>query len=151
MAPAPAILTATRSPTLGTSTVIALQVTDSSGSSDTLDELLTITAGNSPPTVIIDTPLPSATFKVGEGISFSGKASDGEDGALPASALSWEWIMHHCPTADTCHEHVWDTFHGVASGTITAPDHEYPSYLGLRLTATDSAGLTDTKSVRLDP
>jgi hypothetical protein len=59
--------------------------------------------------------------------------------------------VHHCPTADTCHEHVWENFSGVASGTFTAPDHEYPSYLELRLTATDSGGLTDTKSVRLDP
>jgi len=130
---------------------VSLQVTDARGASDTLDEPLMITAGNSPPTATIDTPLPTATWKVGEEISFSGKASDGEDGALPASALSWEWIVHHCPTADTCHEHVWERFSGVASGTFTAPDHEYPSYLELRLTATDSGGLTDTKSVRLDP
>ena len=32
-----------------------------------------------------------------------------------------------------------------------APDHEYPSYLLLRLTATDSGGLSDTQTVRLDP
>ena len=137
---------------------VGLKVTDARGASDTLDEPLTITAGNSPPTATIDTPLPTSTWKVGEEISFSGKASDGEDGALPASALSWEWIVHHCPTADTCHEHVWETFSGVASGTFSAPDHEYPSYLELRLTATDSGitgtdsgKLTDTKSVRLDP
>jgi PKD repeat protein len=128
-----------------------LQVTDARGASDTLDEPLTITAGNTPPTATIDTPVPGTTWKASEGISFSGKGNDGEDGALPASALSWKWIVHHCPTADTCHEHVWENFSGVASGTFTAPDHEYPSYLELRLTATDSGGLTDTKSVRLDP
>ena len=43
------------------------------------------------------------------------------------------------------------TFAGVASGSFTAPDHEYPSHLELRLTATDSGGLTDTTSVRLHP
>ena len=43
------------------------------------------------------------------------------------------------------------TFAGVASGSFTAPDHEYPSYLELELTATDSGGLTDTKTIRLDP
>jgi len=32
-----------------------------------------------------------------------------------------------------------------------APDHEYPSYLELRLTATDSGGLTDTETIQLDP
>ena len=42
----------------------------------------------------------------------------------------------------------WD---GVGSGSFDAPDHEYPSYLELRLTATDSGGLADAKSVRLDP
>ena len=36
-------------------------------------------------------------------------------------------------------------------GDFDAPDHEYPSYLELRLTATDSGGLSDTQSVRLDP
>ena len=39
----------------------------------------------------------------------------------------------------------------MAAGSFTAPDHEYPSYLELELTATDSGGLTDTKTIRLDP
>ena len=40
---------------------------------------------------------------------------------------------------------------GVASGSFIAPDHEYPSYLELELTATDSANLTHTVVRRLDP
>ena len=47
--------------------------------------------------------------------------------------------------------HTLQTFDGVAGGSFTAPDHEYPTHLELRLTATDSGGLTDTKSVELDP
>jgi hypothetical protein len=43
------------------------------------------------------------------------------------------------------------SFDGVAGGSFTTPDHDHPSHLELRLTATDSGGLTDTKSVRLDP
>jgi hypothetical protein len=39
----------------------------------------------------------------------------------------------------------------VATGSFTTPDHDYPSHLELRLTATDSGGLSDTTSVRLDP
>ena len=39
----------------------------------------------------------------------------------------------------------------MAGGSFVAPDHEYPSYLELRLTATDSGGLSSTASVRLDP
>jgi hypothetical protein len=68
---------------------------------------------------------------------------------LPASALSWQVILHHCPS--DCHTHLLQTFTGVASGSFTAPDHEYPSYLELQLTATDSGGLTNTASLRLDP
>ena len=39
----------------------------------------------------------------------------------------------------------------VQSGSFPAPDHGYPSHLELKLTVTDSGGLTDTESVRLDP
>jgi hypothetical protein len=47
--------------------------------------------------------------------------------------------------------HNIQSFNGVAGGSFNAPDHEYPSYLELRLTATDSGGLKRTQSVRLDP
>jgi hypothetical protein len=57
--------------------------------------------------------------------------------------------MQHCPS--TCHEHPLQTFAGTANGSFVAPDHEYPSHLELRLTATDAGGLTNTTSVRLDP
>jgi hypothetical protein len=86
---------------------------------------------------------------VGDTITFSGSATDAEDGQLPASSLSWSLVLHHCPS--TCHTHVIQDFAGVASGSFVAPDHEYPSYLELKLTATDSGDLTDTKSLRLDP
>jgi hypothetical protein len=86
---------------------------------------------------------------VGDLIQFAGGATDAQDGPLPASALTWSLILHHCPS--NCHTHGLQTFAGVAGGSFTAPDHEYPAYLELRLTATDSAGLTDTKSVQLDP
>ena len=39
----------------------------------------------------------------------------------------------------------------MSSGSFVAPDHGYPSHLMLEVTATDSHGLKDTKSVRLDP
>ena len=55
----------------------------------------------------------------------------------------------HCP--QECHEHPIQTFAGVASGSFAAPDHEYPSHLELRLTATDAQGLTHTTTRQLDP
>jgi hypothetical protein len=57
--------------------------------------------------------------------------------------------LQHCPS--NCHAHPVEKFVGVASSKFTTPDHEYPSYLELKLTATDSSGLSDTKSIRLDP
>ena len=110
---------------------------------------MTITVGNTAPTATIITPAAGTTWKVGDVITFSGSATDPQDGTLPPSALTWTLILHHCPS-ELPRAPVADV-RRVASGSFTAPDHEYPSYLELRLTATDSGGLTDTKSVRLDP
>jgi PKD repeat protein/glucose/arabinose dehydrogenase len=124
-----------------------LRVTDSQGAFATAS--VTITVGNSPPTATINSPAAGTTWKVGDVINFSGSATDAQDGTLPASALSWQLILQHCPS--NCHEHTIQTFNGVSSGSFVAPDHEYPSYLELRLTATDSGGLSNTKTMQLDP
>ena len=125
----------------------SVQVTDGRGGSDTAT--VTITVGNTPPTATIATPAAGTTWKVGDVISFSGSATDTQDGTLPASALTWELVLQHCPS--NCHTHQLQSFAGMASGSFVAPDHEYPSHLELRLTATDSGGLTATRTVRLDP
>ena len=105
--------------------------------------------GNTPPTPTIASPSSSLTWKVGDTVSFSGSATDTQDGNLPASALSWTLAIEHCPS--NCHEHIVQTWPGVASGSFNGPDHEYPSYLQLRLTATDSNGVATTTSVDLQP
>ena len=53
--------------------------------------------------------------------------------------------------ATVCHTHAIQDYVGVASGHFVAPDHEYPSHLQLSLTATDAAGLSTTKTMRLNP
>jgi uncharacterized repeat protein (TIGR01451 family) len=125
-----------------------LRVTDAQNLSTTSSPVM-ISANNTPPTANIQTPATGTTWKVGDLISFSGSATDAQQGTLPASALSWELILQHCPS--NCHQHPLQTWPGVSNGSFTAPDHEYPSYLELRLTATDGGGLTDTKTLRLDP
>ena len=125
----------------------SLKVTDSGSASATAS--ITINVGNTAPTAIINTPAPGTTWKVGDVINFSGSATDTQDGTLPASALTWDLIQQHCPS--NCHSHPVQEFAGVPSGSFTTPDHEYPSYLELKLTATDSGGLKSTKAVRLDP
>jgi glucose/arabinose dehydrogenase len=126
-----------------------LTVTDAEGASDTDD--VEISPGNTPPVAKIERPLSTRTWKVGAEIPFSGSASDGQDGALSPAQLTWSLILHHCDSSGDCHNHGIQDFSGVADGAFVAPDHEYPSYLELRLTATDSGGLTSTSSVRLDP
>ena len=109
----------------------------------------TSTAGA--PTAVIDSPASTLTYAVGDPISFSGHATDPTDGTLPASALTWTLIIHHCPSAGNCHTHTVQSWPGVASGSFSAPDHGYPSYLELQLTATDSGGTSSTTSVQLNP
>src|SRR5262249_19839489 len=124
-----------------------LRVTDLAGASSTSS--VSISAGNTPPTAAIDTPAAGTTWEAGGTISFSGHPTDPQPGTPPASALTWSLVLQHCPS--TCHSHPLQAFSGTASGSFVAPDHEYPSYLELTLTATDSGGLTSTKTVRLDP
>jgi hypothetical protein len=126
-----------------------LRVTDNQGAPATNE--VTVTVGNSPPTATISSPSSSLRWKVGDTITFSGGATDPQSGTLPASALSWTLVQHHCETPQTCHQHQVQTIEDVASGSFAAPDHEYPSYLELTLTATDPGGLTGTDTVRLDP
>ncbi|MDQ3849208.1 MAG: PQQ-dependent sugar dehydrogenase [Actinomycetota bacterium] len=126
----------------------SLQVTDNHGASSRAS--VTVTAGDTPPHAVITSPAPTTTWKVGDTIAFAGTATDGEDGTLPASALTWTIRLHHC--GDTgCHIHPVQTYDGTATGSFVASDHEYPSYLELVLTATDSSGMSDTDSVRVDP
>src|SRR5262249_741998 len=137
-----------------------LRVTDTLGVTN--DKTVTITVGNDTPTAVIDSPADTATWAVGDTISFSGHATDPQQGNLPASALSWTMILHHCSSPPLCplhhraspgggHEPLLQTLNGGASGTSIAPDHDYPSFLEFRLTATDSGGLTSTASVNVQP
>jgi glucose/arabinose dehydrogenase len=125
----------------------SLRVTDTHDASATA--AVTITVGNTAPTATIISPAAGTTWRVGDVIQFAGSANDAQDGPLPASAMSWNLILQHCPS--NCHSHTLQSFDGVSGGSFTTPDHEYPSYLELRLTVRDSGGLTDTRTVRLDP
>ena len=128
--------------------VVRLKVTDQRDASDISDPI-TISANNTAPTAIIDTPSPSLTWKVNDTITFSGHATDPQEGALAATQLDWVILIQHCPS--TCHAHTYQTFPGTGGDAFPAPDHEYPSHLEIRLTATDAQGLTHTDSVLLQP
>lgn len=136
--------------TTGTFTV-RLRVTDAGGLTNIATQ--TITTSNRAPVPTITSPLTSLRWRVGETISFAGSATDPDEGTLAASKLTWELVLMHANEIDptNVHEHRITGFNGVANGSFIAPDHEYPSWLELRLTATDSSGLSASTSMRVDP
>jgi len=143
-------------PTMTYSTVgsysVRLRVTDTRGGSG-LSTPIVISAGAAPntaPTARITAPAAETAWKVGDLIAFSGSGTDPEDGPLSPPAFSWSLSIQHC-SSQGCHVHPMQSWTGVSSGSFSAPDHEYPSHLELALTVTDSAGATNTASVRLDP
>ncbi len=132
--------------TAGTHTV-GLKVTDPGLASGTATKAILV--DDALPRPVIDTPAVGLTWKVGDLIAFTGHATDGQGATLPASALSWALVIQHCPS--NCHTHQVQNWSGVASGSFNAPDHDYPSYLELTLTATDSSNRQASTTLRLDP
>lgn len=88
-----------------------------------------------PPSVpTIEDPSVNLHWAVGDTIDYAGSASDPDGGSL---TYKWRISIQHCPSA--CHEHPYTEPDG-ASGSFTAPPHEYPSHLSFVLTATDDRG-----------
>jgi PKD repeat protein len=127
---------------------VRLRVTDARGASS-VSQPITVASNNTPPVPVIDAPSSSLTWAANDQITFSGHATDTQDGTEPASRFTWRLVLYHCPS--NCHTHVIQTWSGVSNGSFGAPDHDYPSYLVLELTVTDSGGLSTTKSLRLNP
>jgi glucose/arabinose dehydrogenase len=123
----------------------------SDGVSTTLAPPLSISVGNAPTATIL-TPLSSFTFQAGDTITYSGDATDTEDGGLPASAYTWRVDLLHGG-----HTHFGDPVHGVKSGSFTVPtsptDHSFHGDVryAVNLSATDSSGLTTTQTVVIYP
>lgn len=125
-----------------------LEVTDVAGATATATA--TVRVGTAPPVPEIATPAPGSAVAVGERVEFSGGATVDGVGELPPSALSWAVDLLHCTTIDECHRHP-DVYalEGAASGSFVMPDHEYPAYVELHLSATWD-GETATATRRID-
>ena len=126
---------------------VRLQVSDGVNTTSALP--LSISAGGRPTATIL-APTDGSSFRAGDVISFSGGATDPDDGTLPASAFSWNIDFLH-----EGHSHPGTPVTGVSSGTFTVPTsgHDFSGNTRYRvsLTVTDSTGLTDTKSVVVVP
>jgi hypothetical protein len=111
-----------------------------------------IQPGNTAPTPVIETPASGARFRVGENVLLHGSATDAQDGSLGAGRLSWRVLRHH----GTSHTHPWlpDTTGNDIPISTPGPEDlatTTTSFLEVRLTATDSQGLSTTVTREFRP
>jgi hypothetical protein len=125
------------------------RVTNSAGSATSNAATLTVVA-NRPPVATIVTPANGALYTAGSTISYSGTATDPEDGSVPASRFTWDIVFHH----DT-HTHPFIApFSGVTSGTFVIPNTGETAanvWYRIHLTVTDSKGLQATTFRDIQP
>ena len=122
-------------------------LTVSDGRGLTATDSVDITVGGSGPTATIAAPLDESTYRDGDDVALRGSATDPEDGALPASALSWNVLIHHAS-----HIHQVGTFDGVSEASFQAlRDHDADSWYEITLLATDSSGQTARQAIDIRP
>src|SRR5439155_17366230 len=127
------------------STTYRCVVTNSAGTATSNSATLRVTNGTAPtPTIVM--PAAGARYSAGTTLSFSGVATDQEDGNLPNSAFRWHIDFHH----DThTHPAMPDTT-GITAGTFAIPNSGETSAnvcYRVYLTVTDSAGIWTTAFV----
>jgi len=118
-------------------------VSNAAGSATSAEATLTVNQPTNAPTPVINQPAAVETYQAGDTITFSGGATDLQDGTLGNSALTWTVDFHH----DT-HTHPFlSASSGVGGGTFTIPtDGEVAAdtWFRIYLAATDSDGNTTT-------
>ena len=128
-------------------TRVGLRVTDAYGHVATA--AVPVSARDTPPEVVIVRPRIGARWRLGQEIAFRGRATDRQDGRLPAGALSWAVRLHRC--AGRCHVRPLQAWDGTAAGAFVVRSRDARSWVELRATARDRGGLTATRSLRMRP
>jgi glucose/arabinose dehydrogenase len=115
------------------------RVTASDGRGGSQTAQVTVAVG-APPVPVIVIPAQGLQYSAGDSISFSGTATDPDDGALPDSAFSWTVLFHH-----DAHTHPQlGPLNGVRTGSFTVPTTGHTEdtvFYRIYLTVTDSSGL----------
>jgi glucose/arabinose dehydrogenase len=125
-------------------------VSNSFGSATSTSATLSVSSANTPPVATISLPVSGSTYRAGDVISFSGNATDPEQGTLPASAFNWTIEFHHGT-------HFHDSppiATGTKTGTYTIPvigETAINVFYRLILTVTDAQGLSHSTFVDLLP
>ena len=133
-----------------------LTVRDSLGK-ESAPDTVEVFPGDTPPQPVIESPDAGTLFRVGQVFTARGSVTDSEDDADgdsgTAPTLRWKVLRHH----DGNHTHPWDSGTG-SELTFMAPAPEgllstnpMGNYLEIRLTATDSQGLSNTVVRELRP
>jgi len=119
-------------------------VTNAAGSATSNAATLTVVA-NQPPVPTIVTPASGAVYTAGTTLTYSGSASDPEDGTLVGSRFTWEIVFHH----DT-HTHPFlQPTSGATGGSVTIPNTGETAanvFYRVHLTVVDSGGQQATTS-----
>jgi glucose/arabinose dehydrogenase/PKD repeat protein len=106
---------------------------------------LTVT-DNRPPVASISAPVAGTKYEAGQTITYTGGATDPEDGTLPPSAFTWQIDLYHDDGA--LHSHpVLPPTSGSKTATFTVPRIGETSpnvWYRFTLTVTDAEGLTHT-------
>jgi len=135
--------------TLAAPGVYVARLLVSDGAATTYSNPLTIRAGGIP-TASITAPADATTFRAGDVITYEGSASDPIE-TLGPSAFSWSVVFHH----DTHTHPAQGPVAGVAGGTFVVPTsgHDFSGNVSyeVRLTVTNSQGVSDTDSVSIQP
>eukprot|EP00898_Chlorokybus_atmophyticus_P005177 jgi/Chlat1/5660/Chrsp37S09011 len=127
---------------------IKLTVRDAAGNSHSAVTTVAVVSDASQlPKATITQPVPTFKWTTGLPVPFAGS------GNKPTDRLAWNVLLYHCDPANAkaCHIHYWQSIGNVKSGTFIAPDHQYPSHLGVKLTVTAANGLIAAQEVRVDP
>lgn len=123
--------------------------TNSYGSVTSNAATLTVTAFNSKPVPTITSPSDGSSFIGGQSFTFTGEATDAEDGTIPASSLKWKIDLHH---GEHVHDGIFVEGSSTYNYTIPTFGHtETDIWYRVYLVATDAGGLSDTTYIELIP
>lgn len=110
---------------------------------DTSQAALVGVSGNRRPLPEIFFPLENATYRGGDTLRFEGRATDPEEGPLPAERLTWRMDLHHA-----AHAHpALPTVSGIAEGQFVVPqvgETATDVFFRIYLSAHDAQGFEKT-------
>lgn len=129
---------------------VYVRVSDDNGSTDSRVATLRVIENNTAPQPVINLPDIDTTFSAGQTITFSGLATDAEDGSFAPEQLNWtiQYLTGSVvrPFAE---------FTGMASGSFVVPTltpYTQPDVqFRIILTATDALGADASTSIELSP